>query len=87
MNSLEEEDHNEHQVQVEANNGGLGNTPHLHQNLYKTVELKTGYTHEVVIKNTDPKSVLTWDFDVLRNDLHFTLYRVTKNLPEKHGKK
>lgn len=57
-----------------------------HQNLYKTVELRTGYTHEIVIRNSDPKSVLTWDFDVMKSDLHFTLYRVTKDLPEKQGK-
>lgn len=58
---------------------------HDHKNLYKTVDLKPGFTHELLIRNSDPKSVLTWDFDVLRNDLHFTLYRITEELPEKHG--
>lgn len=58
---------------------------HEHRNLYKTIELKAGFTHELLIRNDDPKSVLTWDFDVLRNDLHFTLYRVTEELPEKSG--
>lgn len=58
---------------------------HDHKNLYKTVELKPGFTHELLIRNTDPKSVLTWDFDVMRNDLHFTLYRVTEELPDKNG--
>lgn len=58
---------------------------HDHKNLYKTVELKAGFTHELLIRNMDPKSVLTWDFDVLRNDLHFTLYRVTEELPDKNG--
>lgn len=58
---------------------------HDHRNLYKTVELKAGFTHELLIRNSDPKSVLTWDFDVMRNDLHFTLYRVTEELPDKHG--
>ncbi|XP_064554042.1 protein real-time [Drosophila montana] len=57
---------------------------HDHKNLYKTVELKAGFTHELLIRNMDPKSVLTWDFDVLRNDLHFTLYRVTEELPDKN---
>ncbi|KAL7739114.1 hypothetical protein ACLKA6_013727 [Drosophila palustris] len=57
---------------------------HDHRNLYKTVELKAGFTHELLIRNSDPKSVLTWDFDVMRNDLHFTLYRVTEELPDKH---
>lgn len=58
---------------------------HDHKNLYKTVDLKPGFTHELLIRNSDPKSVLTWDFDVLRNDLHFTLYRITEELPDKHG--
>ncbi|KNC22721.1 Protein real-time [Lucilia cuprina] len=88
MGSLEEEedDHNDAEANnAKSSNGALATKQqHLHQNLYKTVELKTGYTHEVVIKNNDPKSVLTWDFDVLRSDLHFTLYRVTKDLPEKN---
>lgn len=71
MNSEEEE------TQVD------GTIAHEHQNLYKTVEIKPGYIHEVYIKNKDPKSVLTWDFDVMRSDLHFTLYRTTKELPHK----
>ncbi|KAH8375703.1 hypothetical protein KR009_002629 [Drosophila setifemur] len=61
----------------------LSNIHHNHHNLYKSVELKPGFAHELLIRNDDPKSVLTWDFDVLRNDLHFTLYRVTEELPVK----
>lgn len=61
------------------------NQQHDHRNLYKSVDLKAGFAHELLIRNEDPKSVLTWDFDVMRNDLHFTLYRVTQELPEKNG--
>ncbi|BFF93374.1 protein real-time [Drosophila madeirensis] len=57
---------------------------HDHLNLYKSVDLKAGFSHELLIRNEDPKSVLTWDFDVMRNDLHFTLYRVTQELPQKN---
>ncbi|XP_037958473.1 protein real-time [Teleopsis dalmanni] len=78
MNSLEEED--EKKINAEEASA----IPHDHSSLYKSVELKTSYTHEVVIRNDDPKSVLTWDFDVLRSDLHFTLYRTTKELPQKN---
>ncbi|XP_026834785.1 protein real-time isoform X1 [Drosophila erecta] len=60
------------------------NHQHDHRNLYKSVDLKAGFTHELLIRNEDPKSVLTWDFDVMRSDLHFTLYRVTQELPEKN---
>nr|XP_044249354.1 protein real-time-like [Drosophila takahashii] len=58
---------------------------HDHKNLYKSVDLKAGFSHELLIRNEDPKSVLTWDFDVIRNDMHFTLYRITQELPEKKG--
>ncbi|XP_055377286.1 protein real-time isoform X2 [Condylostylus longicornis] len=64
----------------EAQNGAVA---HEHHNLYQSVELKNGQTHEVVIKNSDPKSVLTWDFDILRSDVHFTLYRTSEDLGTK----
>lgn len=54
--------------------------------LYQNVELKSGYIHEVIIKNNDPKSVITWDFDVLKSNLHFSLYRTAKSLTALHGK-
>lgn len=66
----------------EAQNGA---PPHEHHNLYKTVDVRPGCIHEVVIKNNDPKSVLTWDFDVINSDLYFTLYRTTADLPTKNG--
>ncbi|XP_073823470.1 real-time isoform X2 [Musca autumnalis] len=91
MNSLEEGDdaldnHQDNNTKTAsaAAAGSSGLDPQHHHNVYKTIELRTGYSHEVIIRNSDPKSVLTWDFDVLRSDLHFTLFRVTKELPEKH---
>lgn len=87
MNSLEEDDEQE-AVRTQEGGGSStlgGNLKHEHQNLYKTVEFRAGYTHEVVIRNKDPKSVLTWDFDVMRSDLHFTLYCTSKVLPVKTG--
>lgn len=80
MGSLDEED-----PKASSNAKEAGSLSHEHQNLYKTVELKTGYVYEVYVRNEDPKSVLTWDFDVIRSDLHFTLYRANKELPEKTG--
>lgn len=49
--------------------------------LYNSIMLKPTQIHEVFIKNTDPKSVLTWDFDVLKCDLHFTVYRTSLDVP------
>ncbi|XP_017048396.1 protein real-time [Drosophila ficusphila] len=88
MNSLDD-----HEVAVELPSNSEAMAPstrltalhhHDHHNMYKCVELKAGFTHELLIRNEDPKSVLTWDFDVTRNDLHFTLYRVTMELPDKN---
>ncbi|XP_050318700.1 protein real-time [Bactrocera neohumeralis] len=81
MNSLEDDDAEEEEAKKTLEAGGA--LMHDHRSLYKTVELRTGYIHEVIIPNEDPKSVLTWDFDVMRSDLHFTLYRATKELPPK----
>ncbi|XP_067620289.1 protein real-time [Eurosta solidaginis] len=80
MSSLEEDDVEEEENKKTHEAGALMQE---HRSLYKTVELKTGYIHEVIIPNRDAKSVLTWDFDVMRSDLHFTLYRATKELPPK----
>lgn len=91
--SIEEEDRVDNQEKSKAascsttaGSGGVSALTQNHHNLYKTIELKTGYIHEVIIRNSDPKSVLTWDFDVLRSDLHFSLFRVTKELPTQQGK-
>jgi hypothetical protein len=54
--------------------------PHDHHNLYKSLDLKPGQFFELVIKNTDPKSVLTWDFDVLKNDIMFCLYKTNNDI-------
>lgn len=49
--------------------------PHVDQDMYKAVEVKQGEYFEVVLKNNDLKSVLTWDFDVLNMDVKFTVLR------------
>ena len=54
--------------------------PHDHHNLYKSVDLKPGQFFEMVIKNTDPKSVLTWDFDVLKHDIMFCIYKTNNDI-------
>ncbi|XP_030029822.2 protein real-time isoform X1 [Manduca sexta] len=49
--------------------------PLSEDSIYRSVSLGKGQVHEVVVVNRDPQSVLTWDFDVLRHDLAFTVYR------------
>lgn len=65
-------------------NGG-NNHINNHHDLYKSIDLKPGHIREVVIINNDPKSVLTWDFDVVKSDLHFTVFRTTKSLSHFNG--
>lgn len=40
-----------------------------------------------MIKNNDPKSVITWDFDCLKANVLFTLYHTDKELPNDLGGK
>jgi hypothetical protein len=37
--------------------------------------------HEVLVSNDDPGSVITWDFDVMRQDVMFTVYRTLVPVP------
>ncbi|XP_023332657.1 SEC14-like protein 1 [Eurytemora carolleeae] len=53
--------------------------PHLLDNsCYHSISLHKGQAHEVLIQNTDKGSVITWDFDVMRHDVVFSVFR-TKN--------
>lgn len=68
-------------IDVDGGNGAVAH-PHDHHGLYKSVDLKPGQMFELLIRNADPRSVLTWDFDVLRNDLLFALYRTDKQFEQ-----
>lgn len=65
---------------------GIGSPTHDGHHIYQSVDLKPGQVHEVIIRNNDPHSILTWDFDVLRSNLKFTVYRSSKLLPNNCGK-
>ena len=42
-----------------------------------------GQVHEGIIRITDKGSVITWDFDVMRHDVVFTVYRLKHPLKTK----
>lgn len=46
--------------------------------LYHSISLAHGQVHHVAINTNDPGAVLTWDFDVMRHNVIFTV------LHEKH---
>lgn len=53
------------------------------ESIYQSVSLGKSQIHEVLVTNEDPGSVLTWDFDVMRQDIVFTVYRTSAPI---HGK-
>ncbi|XP_046605999.1 protein real-time [Neodiprion virginianus] len=53
-------------------------TEHEHS-LYQSISLSRGQVHNVVIHCNDPGAVLTWDFDVMRHNVTFTVLRKTRN--------
>lgn len=48
--------------------------------IYHSVSLSKGQLHEVPVHIEDPGSVITWDFDVMRQDVTFTVFRTDKLL-------
>ncbi|XP_045447995.1 protein real-time [Melitaea cinxia] len=54
--------------------------PLCEDSIYKSVSLGKGQVHEIIVQNQDPHSVLTWDFDVLRHDISFAVYRTDQDL-------
>ncbi|XP_012261894.2 protein real-time isoform X2 [Athalia rosae] len=53
-------------------------TEHEHS-LYQSISLSRGQVHNVLIHSNDPGAVLTWDFDVMRHNVTFTVLRKTKH--------
>merc|ERR1719245_1559746 len=58
--------------------------PHLlEDSIYNSTSLSKGQVHEGIIRITDKGSVITWDFDVMRHDVVFTVYRLKQSLKAK----
>ena len=56
--------------------------PHfLEESFYHSTSLSKGQVHEGIISITERGTVITWDFDVLRHDVVFTVYRLREQLP------
>lgn len=51
--------------------------------IYHSVSLGKGHLHEVVINIEEPHTVITWDFDVMRQDVQFSVLITNVSLPEK----
>ncbi|XP_025987981.1 protein real-time isoform X2 [Solenopsis invicta] len=47
--------------------------------LYHSISLSRGQTHHVFIESDDPGAVLTWDFDVMRHNVIFTVLHKSRN--------
>lgn len=58
--------------------------PHLMDNsCYQSTTLHKGQVHEVLIQNVDKGSVITWDFDVMRHDVMFSVFRLQESSTNK----
>ncbi|XP_069684497.1 SEC14-like protein 1 isoform X1 [Periplaneta americana] len=55
--------------------------PLTEDSIYHSVSLGRGQVHEVLVSNDDPGSVITWDFDVMRQDVMFTVFRTRIPVP------
>lgn len=50
--------------------------PHLTDSAcYQSISLNKSQVHEVLVQNSDKGSVITWDFDVMKHDVMFCVYR------------
>ncbi|XP_024868714.1 protein real-time [Temnothorax curvispinosus] len=64
---------NLYRVDLEGTSG-----EHEHS-LYHSISLSRGQTHHVFIESDDPGAVLTWDFDVMRHNVIFTVLHKSRN--------
>ncbi|XP_011863997.1 PREDICTED: protein real-time [Vollenhovia emeryi] len=64
---------NLYKVDLEGTSG-----EHEHS-LYHSISLSRGQTHHVFIESDDPGAVLTWDFDVMRHNVIFTVLHKSRN--------
>lgn len=64
---------NLYKVDLEGTSG-----EHEHS-LYHSISLSRGQTHRVFIESDDPGAVLTWDFDVMRHNVIFTVLHKSRN--------
>lgn len=53
--------------------------------IYRSVTLGRGQLHEVVIRIEEPQTVITWDFDVMRQDVMFSVLVTHVLLPIKES--
>lgn len=56
--------------------------PHLIES-YQSLSLNKGQVHEVLVEIPDRGSVLTWDFDVMRHDVMFCVFRTVEVIKKK----
>lgn len=51
--------------------------------LYQSINIGKTQLHEILVMNEDPGSVLTWDFDVMKQDVSFSVFRTTGPIQQK----
>lgn len=57
----------------------------MEDSIYRSINLGKGQSHEVVIHIEEPQTVITWDFDVMRQDVMFSVLITHIPLPTKES--
>jgi len=53
----------------------------IDDSMYQSVSLQKGQVHEILFDIKEKGSVITWDFDVIKQDVTFTVLRLDRLLP------
>ena len=49
--------------------------------MYQSISLQKGQIHEIVINISEKGSVICWDFDVMKQDVQFSVLKLDRLLP------
>ncbi|KAK7501943.1 hypothetical protein BaRGS_00006695 [Batillaria attramentaria] len=68
--------------QEQLMDGSPDDPPLSHDSLYQTAHVVKDFPHEVLLQVPQRGSVITWDFDILKGDVTFTVFRCKQSLSE-----
>lgn len=68
--------------QEDLMDGSPDEPPLTHDSLYQTSHVVKEFPHEVLLQVPQRGSVITWDFDILKGDVTFTVFRCKTPLSE-----
>ncbi|KAF2356884.1 CRAL-TRIO lipid binding domain [Trinorchestia longiramus] len=67
--------------EIEA--GGRQHLQLSDQSIYRSVSLARSQVHEVLLLIQEPSAVICWDFDIMKSDVTFTVFRIKNHVPNR----